>query len=155
MSISTHLVSLTLEEQRYALPLSQVERVLRALEITPLPRAPEIILGVINVRGKVIPVVDVRKRFHLPERKISLTDQIIISHTSRRRVALIVDEVNGVIELPESSVIDAGNILPHMEYVEGVAKLEDGMILIHDLDRFLSLEEESNLAKALAGTRKQ
>jgi len=155
MSTSTHLVSLTLAEQRYALPLSQVERVLRALEITPLPKAPEIILGVINVRGKVIPVVDVRKRFHLPERRISPSDQIIISHTSRRRVALIVDEVNGVIEPPESFVIDAGNILPHMEYVEGVVKLKDGMILIHDLDRFLSLEEESNLTKALAGIRKQ
>ena len=155
MATSSHLVSLTLEEQRYALPLSQVERVLRALEITPLPRAPEIIMGVINVRGKVIPVVNVRRRFQLPEREISLSDQIIISRTSRRQVALVVDEVCGVIEVLEHTVLDAEKILPHMEYVKGVVKLKDGMILIHDLDRFLSLEEESNLTEALAGTQKR
>ena len=155
MITASHLISLTLGEQRYALSLAQVERVIRALDITPLPRAPEIVLGVINVRGKVIPVVNVRRRFQLPEREISLSDQIIISHTSRRQVALIVDEVNGVIELPEHSVINAGSILPHLEYVEGVVKLRDGMILIHDLDRFLSLEEETCLSDALAGTGKQ
>ena len=155
MDRSNHLVSMTLEEQRYALPLSQVERVIRALEITPLPKAPEIVMGVINIRGKIIPVVNVRRRFHLPERRISLGDQIIITHTSRRQVALMVDEVNGVIEIPESSVIDSRTILPHMEYVEGVAKLKNGMLLIHNLDRFLSLEEESSLTKALAGIQKQ
>ena len=93
MITASHLISLTLGEQRYALSLAQVERVIRALEITSLPKAPEIIMGVINVRGMVIPVINVRRRFHLPERRISPGDQIIISHTTRRRVALIVDEV--------------------------------------------------------------
>ena len=155
MTTASHLVSLTLEEQRYALPLSQVEKVLRALEITPLPGAPDIILGIINVRGKVIPVVNVRRRFNLPERMISMSDQIIISHTSRRQVALVVDEVCGVIEALDHTVLDAEKILPHLEYVEGVVKLKDGMILIHDLDRFLSLEEGTGLSDTLAGTKQQ
>lgn len=145
---------MTLDEQRYALALAQVERVIRAVEITLLPKAPEIISGVINVRGKVIPVINVRRRFRLPERALSISDQIVISHTSRRAVALIVDEVNGIIELSGYPVMPAGEILPHMEYVEGVVKLKDGLILIHDLDRFLSLEEEKTLNHALSASRK-
>jgi len=155
MNNSTCLVSLILDEQRYALPLAQVERVIHAIEITPLPQAPEIIAGVINFRGNVIPVVNMRKRFRLPERGISLNDQIIISHTLRRQVALVVDEVNGVIEIPVHVVLNAENILPNMKYIEGVVKLKDGMILIHDLDRFLSLEEEKTLNHALANNKKQ
>lgn len=71
MKASALMVGLTLDGQRYALSLAQVERVIRAVEITPLPQAPEIITGVINVRGRVIPVVDIRKRFRLPVRESS------------------------------------------------------------------------------------
>lgn len=151
MDISGLMVGLTLDGQRYALRLAQVDRVIRAVEITPLPQAPEIVAGVINVQGQVIPVVNIRKRFRLPEREIILSDQIVIAHTSRRPVALIVDGTDGVIEFPEHWVVHAGKILPDMEYVEGIAKLEDGMILIHDLDKFLSLEEEKTLDRALSG----
>ncbi len=151
MDISGLMVGLTLDGQRYALRLAQVDRVIRAVEITPLPQAPEIVAGVINVQGQVIPVVNIRKRFRLPEREIILSDQIVIAHTSRRPVALIVDGTDGVIEFPEHRVVHAGKILPDMEYVEGIAKLEDGMILIHDLDKFLSLEEEKTLDRALSG----
>jgi purine-binding chemotaxis protein CheW len=157
MNTSGLMVGLTLDGQRYALRLAQVDRVIRAVEITPLPQAPEIIAGVINVQGQVIPVVNIRKRFRLPEREIILSDQIVVAHTSRRPVALIVDGADGVIEFPEHWVVRAEKILPDMEYVEGVAKLEDGMILIHDLDKFLSLEEEKTLDRALSGaaTRQQ
>lgn len=151
MNTSGLMVSLTLDGQRYALRLAQVDRVIRAVEITPLPQAPEIIAGVINVQGQVIPVVNIRKRFRLPEREIIPSDQIVVAHTSRRPVALIVDGTDGVIEFSEHRVVHAGKILPDMEYVDGVAKLEDGMILIHDLDKFLSLEEEKTLDRALSG----
>lgn len=143
------LIVLTLDDQRYALPLSVVERVVRVVEVTALPDAPDIVAGVVNVQGRIIPVVNIRKRFLLPEREIALSDQLIISHTSRRPVALMADSVTGVIEFSEEDVIAAEAILPGMEYVEGVAKLKDGMILIHDLDRFLSLEEERSLTEAL------
>lgn len=145
------MVGLTLDGQRYALSLAQVERVIRAVEITPLPQAPEIITGVINVRGRVIPVVDIRKRFRLPVREITLSDQFVIARTSRRLVALVADGTDGIMELPEHRVVRAEKILPDLEYVEGVAKLDNGMILIHDLDTFLSLQEEKTLERALSG----
>ena len=145
------IVAFTLDGQRYALDLSAVERVERIVEITPLPKAPEIILGVVNVRGDVVPVVNIRKRFRLPEREISLSDQLIIANTSARTVALVVDEVIDVIAVSGSAVIDGGEILPGMDYVEGFMKLSGGMVLIHDLEKFLSLKE----AKALEGSMQE
>jgi purine-binding chemotaxis protein CheW len=153
MNMSNQLVVFALDEQRYALHLSAVERIVRVAEVTPLPKAPEIVLGVINVQGQIIPVADIRRRFRLPEREIDLSDQLIIAKTSKRTVALVVDEVTGVIESPEQKLVPAKEILPGTDYVEGVMKLEDGLILIHDLATFLSLEEENTLDLALK-TRK-
>ena len=143
------LVVFTLEEQRYALRLAAVERVVRAVEVTPLPKAPEIVLGMINAQGRIVPVVNVRKRFQLPEREVGLSDQFIIARTARRTVALVVDAVNHVVPCPEAQVVASEKILPGLEHVEGVLKLPDGMIFVHDLDRFLSLDEEQALAEAL------
>ena len=144
------LVIFTLEERRYALRLAVVERVIRIVEINPLPQAPEIVTGVVNVQGQIIPVVNVRRRFRLPRCEISITNQLIIAHTNRRKVGLVVDTVKDVIEYPEQDIAVAEGILPGLEYVEGILKLPDGLVLIHDLDKFLSLEEETSLARALA-----
>ncbi|MDP2240847.1 MAG: chemotaxis protein CheW [Burkholderiales bacterium] len=149
MNHEGRLVVFSLDGQRYALALAAVERVVRAIEITPLPKAPDIVLGIVNVQGRVIPLINVRRRFRLPEREMALTDQIVIAHTARRPVALVVDAVAGVLEYPEREAVAAQDILPGAGYVEGVVKLKDGLILIHDLDRFLSLDEEASLDRAL------
>jgi purine-binding chemotaxis protein CheW len=148
-----HLVIFILDGQQYCINLSSVERIVRIVEFTPLPKAPEIVSGVVNLRGRIIPVMNIRKRFRLPEREINLSDHLIIARTSSRTVALLVDEVCGVVETPVKEVIESGEILPCMDYVEGVVKLEDDMILIHDLDKFLSLNEEKALDDALMETQ--
>ena len=152
LELSDELVVFTLDEQRYALRLAAVERVVRAVEVTPLPKAPEIVLGMINAQGRIVPVVNVRKRFQLPEREVELSDQFIIARTSRRTVALVVDAVNEVVPCPEAQVVAAEKILPGLEHVAGVLKLPDGMIFVHDLDRFLSLDEEQALEAAMEQT---
>ena len=149
MKESDSLLVLLLGDQRYALPLPAIDRVVRMVAITPLPKAPDIVLGVVNVQGRVIPVINMRRRFHLPEREITLTDQLVVAHTARRPVALVADAVLDVIAYPAQSLIATGEVLPNIEYVEGVIKLADGLIFIHDLDKFLSLEEEKFLAHAL------
>jgi purine-binding chemotaxis protein CheW len=141
-----HIVLFTLDEPRYALPLSAVERVVRAVEITPLPKAPEIVLGAIDAQGRVIPVVDVRKRFRLPTREMDMDDRFIIARTS-----LAVDSVIGIRTLADGEVVSAEQALPFAEYLRGVAKMEDGIVLIYDLDQFLSLDEEHMLDAALSG----
>lgn len=149
MKKTNPIVVFTLDRQRYALDLCVVERVDRIVEITPLPKAPDIVLGVVNVRGDVIPVVNIRKRFRLPEREISLSDQLIIANTSARAMALVVDEVIDVIAVSGAAVIDGDEILPGMDYVEGVLKLSDGMVLIHDLEKFLSFGEAKALEESM------
>ena len=149
MSTSNPLVVFALDDHRYALYLPVVERTVRMVAVTPLPRAPAIVTGVINVSGKVIPVLNIRRRFRLPERGARPGDQLIIARTARRTVALIVDEVRGVIECPADQPVDPAAIVPGLEQLAGVVKFDDGMIFIHDLDLFLSLEEERDLTMAL------
>ncbi len=139
-----------LDGLRFALHLSAVEKIYPMAEITPLPQAPAIVLGVINLKGRVVPVVNVRQRFRLPDRDAELSDKLILAHTSRRPVALAVDDIGGVLEITEEEIIGVRTILPAAEYLAGVVKFADGMIFIHDLDTFLSLEEEQLLDEALA-----
>jgi purine-binding chemotaxis protein CheW len=155
LSFLQTLVVFSLEGGRYALSLPAVQEAARAVEYTPLPKAPAIVLGVINVRGQIIPVLNIRRRFGLPEREIALSDHFLLARTSRRPVALAVDNVTGVLTRPIETIIAAEKILPEMEYVRSVVKLEDGLIFIHDLDTFLSLEEESALEEALPNSHQK
>lgn len=148
---SERLLVFTLDEPRFALPLAAVVRVVRAVEVTPLPKAPEIVLGAINAQGRVIPVVDMRRRFRLPARQMRLDDRFIIARTPRRLVALAADDVVGVREIGPRELVSTAEALPFAGFLQGVAKLEDGLVLISDLDAFLSLDEELLLEKALAG----
>jgi len=143
------LVTFSLDDRKFALYVSAVQRIIRVVEVTALPKAPEIVVGIINMQGQVIPVFDIRMRFHLPAREVQLNDELIIATTEMRTVAFIVDSVNDVIETPEEKIIAAEQILPELEYVEGVMKTEGGMVLIHDLEKFLSLHEEKALDEAL------
>ena len=149
METPDKLVVFNLDDRRFAVLLSSVVRVERIVAITPLPKAPEIVLGVINMHGQVIPVFNIRERFRLSQRDIQLADQMIVASTSKRTVALLVDSVNGVIEISEEKIIASESILPGLEYIEGVVKTEDGMVLIHDLELFLSLQEEKALNEAM------
>jgi purine-binding chemotaxis protein CheW len=150
-SENVRLVMFTLAGHDYALPLEQVEQVIPTVEVTPLPGAPEIVSGIINLRGRIIPVLDIRRRFRLPGKEPGLNDHLLVARTSRRTVALQVDQAKGVAVYPAGAVIAGKDIVPRTEYVEGVVKLADGLILIHDLETFLSLEEEQSLEKALGG----
>lgn len=144
------LVIFSVDGQRYALHLHAVERVVHMVAVTPLPAAPDVVRGVINLAGRVLPVIDLRRRFGLPERDFILSDQLIMAAAGERTVALWVDTATGVVEQPGQEVVPADAIVPGLEQVEGVVKLPDGLVLIHDLKRCLSLEEEEKLHQALA-----
>jgi len=139
----------TLDEQQYALRLDAVERVVRAAAITPLPKAPDIILGILDFHGEIVPVIDVRKRFRLPARAIRPVDQFIIARAGALKVALLVDATESVAEEAGAGQSPPDDFISGMEYVSGVTSTEDGLVLIHDLDRFLSLEEEKLLLQAM------
>ena len=146
----TILVAFTLNRQPYALRLASVRQVLRIVEVTPLPKAPVIVLGVVSLYGTVVPVLSIRRRVGLTEGEASLSDQLIEADTASRSVALVVDAVIGIVERSTEEITEAERIVPGAEYVEGIAKLDEGMLFIHNLDRFLSRPEESQLHDALA-----
>ena len=143
------LVVFTLDTQRYAIPLDSIERVFPTVEVTPIPKAPEIVLGVVNIQGRVVPVVDIRRRFRLPEREPEIYDHMIVASTGKRAVAFVVDGATGILEIPENEITALRDLLSGTEYVEGVVRLPDGLVLIHDLETFFSLEEEKLLDRAM------
>ena len=143
------LVVFRLDEQRYGLPLVVVERVVRAAELIPLPMAPAIVLGAIDVDGQILPVLNVRRRFRLPEREVSPAHQFLIARAGRRTVVLVIDEALGVIEARHPDIVDAAEISPGLAQMRGAVKLSDGLVLVHDLEKFLSLDEEHALDRAM------
>ncbi|MBI5407991.1 MAG: purine-binding chemotaxis protein CheW [Nitrospirae bacterium] len=151
MNKSGQLFVFLLDGQRYAVPLTSVSRVIRAIMVSRLPGAPEIVEGVINVHGEVIPVINIRKRFGLPEREMDIDDQIIIAHTPKLKIAFIADSVEGVIEGSDQAVSPMENIFPHVEYVEGVITFDGKMVFIHDLEKDLKFNEEELLSSKVNG----
>ncbi len=149
MAPSNQLVVFTLDDQSYALTLSCVERIVRAVEITHVPEASENILGVINIEGRVIPVINTRRRLGLPEREIDIQDLFIILHDGSRSLAMVADEVKPVVEIPGQDVVSSGNVLPEARFVQGVAKLDEGMIVILGAERALSSSEYESLSSML------
>ena len=147
---SLQLVPFFLDDHCYALQLDVVVRVIPAVEITPVPKAPEIVLGLINIRGKIIPAFNIRRRFRLPDRETELMDHFIIANTSKRLVVLPADSVSGVMEVFDAQITEPMDILTELEYVTGVVKLKDGLLLIHDLESFLSVDEETALDEVLS-----
>jgi purine-binding chemotaxis protein CheW len=129
-------------EQLYALDIELVERVLRTVEIRPVPSGPEIVAGLINVRGSIIPVVDMRARLGLPKRKPRLEDCLLLVKTPRRRLALQVESVHGIIGRTAEEINSVEDMAPQTKYFAGVAKLDGEILLIQDLERLLSVEEE-------------
>ncbi len=143
------LVSFALDRQHYAIRLGDVRRSIRVMTITPLPGAPEIVLGIINLGGEVLPVIDLRTRFGHPRRDVCLSDQLLIAMAGTRWVALRVDETLGVLDIPLTEIVSTDAILPGLPLVDGTIRCEDELILIHDLRRLLSLDEGTAIESAL------
>ena len=135
--------------QRYGLPTVDVRELVRAVAITPLPNAPAVIEGVVNVRGRVLPVLDVRARFRMPAKALDPSDHFIVASAGPRGVILRVDRATHLAFVDEASVQPSQTLGPSATYVAGVAKLDDGLMLIHDLTTFLSAAEAASLDEAL------
>ena len=142
-----HILVFAVGDMKHALPVSGVEKVELAAEVTPLPEAPHVVIGAINWRGQILPVLSMRRRLHVPERTTMTSDRLLIVHTSRRRIALLVDEVMGVRPARQEDFTSAEDLSEGLGCVAGAAKIDDGIVLIHDLELFLTEEDEKALEK--------
>ena len=148
--LPSDLLIFELGNQRYALPASDVRELLRAVTLTPLPHAPAIVEGVINVRGTLIPVLDIRARFRVPPKPAEPSDHLIVAHAGGRLVALRVDHALELVRLEPVAVERAESVVPGVAYVAQMAKFPDGLVLVHDLKTFLSHAEAVALTEALS-----
>lgn len=151
--IPREVLLFTLESQRYALPSADVRELVRAARLTPLPRAPDVVEGLLNLRGELLPVLDLRRRFRLPPRPLSPNDHFIVGQAGARRVVLRVDRAEGLLALEPGALDTTPRELPGVGYVAGAVKLPDGLVLVHDLRTFLSEAESLALDAALTDAR--
>jgi purine-binding chemotaxis protein CheW len=143
------LLILELDGGRYGVELGCVREVLRAVLITPLPGAPQVIEGIIDVRGEVVPVYDLRARFALPPRPLNPDDRLVLVWTGTRLAALRCDRSDAITRAPAADVEPAGMLPPKGAAIAGAARLPDGLVLIHDVAAFLDQAEALELETAL------
>jgi len=146
-------------DQRYGLPVESVRQIIEMVAITPLPGAPEVVLGVINYHGQVIPLIDMRLRLLEPPQPYTLRTPILIVRLGERLAGLVVDMVIGVLELPPQQVQDPMEILPRELapqplYLAAFAPLPDGLLPILEPEALLHQREIRALSRAMSHQRR-
>jgi purine-binding chemotaxis protein CheW len=149
LSGAVELVTLDVAGQRWALPLASVERVVGMVAISALPDSPAGVRGAINVHGEIVPVLDLDLRLGRPARERGTRAQLVLTRTSRRRVALPVDDVLGDVEVDGAAIGPPPEAVPAP--LAGIAALPDGVLLIYDVDALLSAGDERAVDAALTG----
>jgi purine-binding chemotaxis protein CheW len=133
-----------------AVHVGVVHEVVRAVAITPLPMAPRVVEGVINYRGTLVPVLDVRGRFGLPPDPLEPDQHFLVVQTAGRLVALRVDRAHDVVDIDPGTIEQAEGVVPGAVHLAGLAGHPNGVVVIQDVDRFLSLHEAAEVDGALA-----
>lgn len=132
-----------LGEEEYAVDVKQVGSIERVLPITRVPKTPSYVKGVINLRGVVTPIIDLRLRFGMGEGEIGEASRILIVNVDQMDVGLIVDAANDVIDIPLEKIESAGEVIDsaNIDYIEGVAKLGSRLLILLDLHKVLEKDK--------------
>ncbi|MBW1927272.1 MAG: purine-binding chemotaxis protein CheW [Deltaproteobacteria bacterium] len=143
MSEVQQYVIFSINEQTYGIEILKIKEVVSYRKITPLPNMRGFIKGIINLRGVVLPVFDLREKFNLPETTYTHFHTIIVMEISGRVIGVIVDEITDVVEILPEEIQATSNLPPGMktEYMKGIGKKEDKLVVLLDIDRLLSPEE--------------
>jgi purine-binding chemotaxis protein CheW len=136
-------VTFILMDEVYGINVMQVQEVLRVTEIAPVPGAPNYVLGIVNLRGNVVTVIDTRKRFGLASAEVDDASRIIVIESERQVVGILVDAVAEVVELRENEIDAAPNVGTEesSRYIQGVATQDDRLLILVDLNKLLTDEE--------------
>jgi purine-binding chemotaxis protein CheW len=160
MDKELQVVGLRIGRETFGLPISIVREIVRVPEITSVPNAPEYIEGVINLRGRIIPVVDLRKRFGEKATAPDKKNRIVVVELENRRIGLIVNSASEVLKIPPSEIEEPNNVFQEGElnFITGVGKLNGRLVILLDLNRILQrgelrqLEEFAESAAVPAGS---
>ena len=141
-------VTFRLEQEKYGIKVMQVQEVLRMTEIAPVPGAPHYVLGIINLRGNVVTVIDTRRRFGLPDVENDDETRIVIIEANNNVVGILVDSVAEVVDLKMSEIETAPNVGndESSKYIQGVSSRENELLILVDVNKLLSDEEWQEVA---------
>lgn len=138
-----------LDGRRLGFRLKDVREVLPVADTTPLPHAPDVLLGLLNLRGQPVPVLDLRARLGLPLRSLHPDDHVVLCQVGERDVGVWVDRADDILHLDPEDVVPVRDAGPH-RHVKGAVMLSDGLMLVTDVDSFLDARESAQLESALA-----
>ncbi len=146
------LVTFRLGNEEFSVDILKVQEIIRLMELTRVPKAPEFIEGVINLRGKVIPVMDLRKRFCMPAAEDTSEARIIVVELANTTVGFRVDGVSEVLRLPADTVEPPPTMVSGVEteYIRGVGKLDDRLIILLDVEKVLTEKDHAALGNTPA-----
>ena len=147
------LVTFRVGGEEFGLDVFTVHEILRYQEPTPMPRAPEFVEGVLDVRGALVPVVDLRRRFELPDPALNDDTRIVLVEFGGERLGLVVDAVTEVLRVPETAIAPPPKYFRGLaaEFIRGLARTETRLIVLVDMDRILSSQERIALEQAIGG----
>lgn len=145
----SQLISFIVGDEEYGLDILRVKEVIRIREITRLPRAPSFVKGIINLRGDVIPIIDLRDKFDLEHLDYTSMTRVIVVDVDERLVGMVVDAASQVVRIPTDRIEPPPPIAGGLsaEFIRGVGKLDERLIILLDIDRILSTQEKVALAR--------
>ncbi len=135
-------VTFSLGAEEYALPISQVQEINRVVDITRVPNSPEHVMGVINLRGKIVPVIELKHRLKLGETQVDKDSRIVVVEYGPRILGMMVDRVSQVLNIASEQIESAPEevIQVHENYIKGVGKIEDRMVILLNLEQIVGKE---------------
>jgi purine-binding chemotaxis protein CheW len=136
-------VTFKLQEETYGINVMQVQEVLRYTDIAPVPGAPDYVMGIINLRGNVVTVIDTRARFGLPPSEVTDNSRIVIIESERQVIGIMVDSVAEVVYLKQSEIDTAPNVGTDesAKFIQGVSNRDGELLILVDLNKLLSDDE--------------
>lgn len=142
------LVVFELAKEHYGVDIAMVEGIIKMQQITAVPHAPSFVEGVTNLRGAVLPVIDLRKRFNLPSEETTKNSRIIHIAIDNIKVGMIVDAVSEVLRVPEEAIEPTPPIVSTVDsaFITGIAKVDNRLIILLDLGKVLSLSDQEKLS---------
>jgi purine-binding chemotaxis protein CheW len=143
------IVTFFLSQEEFGVDILLVQEIIRPSPVTEVPNTPQFVEGVINLRGKVVPVIDLRKRLNIPVTEADKATRIIIIELEKRVTGFVVDSVSKVITVPAGSVQSAPDMIMsgvESEYITGVSRIDDRLIILLDFSKILTAGEQRELA---------
>lgn len=137
------LVAFRLSQEEYGLPITKVQEINRLVPITKLPQTPSFMEGIINLRGHIIPIIDLRKRFQVAVTDYTDDNRIIVVDVNGQTVGIIVDAVTEVVSLPQANIEPPPpSFVLDAQYIHGVGKINNRLLILLDIDKILTSREE-------------